>query len=193
MPRPDRSSAPVRPRARAAARAAGRAASPAGAAQRPPPLLDAGHAAFVTGGVSIIAASTDAANVPSVERAIGCKVSADRRRVTIFVAASSARALVADIRRAGRVAVVFSDPPTHRALQLKGTDAEVVRVQPADHRVVAAYRAAFAAAIGSIGHPPELARAALACPPDEVVAIAFTPAAAFVQTPGPRAGAPVAA
>jgi hypothetical protein len=159
--------------------------------RRDPPLLDEDHAAFVRGGVSIIAASSDGANVPSVERAIGCKLSADRRRVTIFVAAASAQVLLADIRRSGRIAVVFSHPPTHRALQLKGSDAAIVRVLPADHRLIAAYADAFAAAIASIGHADQLARAALACPPDEVVAVAFTPSAAFVQTPGPRAGAPL--
>jgi hypothetical protein len=161
--------------------------------RRDPPLLDEDHAAFVRGGVSIIAASSDAAGVPSVERAIGCKLSADRRRVTVFVAAASAQVLLADIRRSGRIAVAFSHPPTHRALQLKGTDAAIVRVLPADHRVVAAYRAAFTAAIVSIGHAPGLAQAALACPPDEVIAVAFAPTAAFVQTPGPRAGAPLGA
>jgi hypothetical protein len=159
--------------------------------RRPTALLDEDHAAFILGGVSIIAAASDGANVPSVERAIGCKLSTDRRRVTIFVAAASAQALLADIRRSGGIAVAFSHPPTHRALQLKGTDAAIVRVLPADHRVVAAYRTAFAAAIVSIGHAPGLAQAALACAPDEVIAVAFTPSAAFVQTPGPRAGAPL--
>jgi hypothetical protein len=161
--------------------------------RRPTALLDEDHAAFILGGVSIIAAASDGANVPSVERAIGCKLSANRRRVTIFVAAASAHALLADIRRSGRIAVAFSHPPTHRALQLKGDDAAIVRVLPADRRLIAAYADAFAAAIVSIGHADQLARATLACPPDEVVAVAFTPGAAFVQTPGPRAGAPLPA
>lgn len=161
--------------------------------RRPTALLDEDHAAFIRGGVSIIAASSDGANVPSVERAIGCKVSADRRRVTIFVAAASAPALLADVRRSGRIAVVFSHPPTHRALQLKGTGATIARVVPADRRLIAAYADAFTAAIVSIGHAAPLGRALLACAPDGVIAIAFAPSAAFVQTPGPRAGAPLGA
>ena len=61
------------------------------AATAGPALLDEEGAAFVQGGVSIVAASRDAALVPSIGRVVGCRVAADRRRVTVFVAASSRR------------------------------------------------------------------------------------------------------
>jgi hypothetical protein len=161
-------------------------------ATRTPPLLDADHAAFITSGVSIIAAAADADYVPSIERALGCKVSSDRRRVTVFLSLPSAHALLDDLRRSGRVAVVFTHPPTHRTIQLKGDDAATVALTAADRRTVAAYAETMVRVISPLGHADDVVRAMLACPPEELTAIAFTPAAAFVQTPGPRAGAPLA-
>jgi hypothetical protein len=156
-----------------------------------PPLLDEDHAAFIESAVSIIAASSDAVKVPSLERAIGCKVSADRRNVTIFMVVSSARRLLDDVGSSGRIAVVFSEPPSHRTIQLKGTDAAIVPVVPADRKLVEAYADAMVGVIGCMGYPEPLTRAMLACPADELVAVSFTPTAAFLQTPGPRAGTPL--
>ena len=156
-----------------------------------PPLIDEDHAALIESAVSIIAASSDAANVPSLARSIGCKVSADRRNVTIFMVVSSARRLLDDVSLSGRIAVVFSEVLSHRTIQLKGTDAAMVPVVPADRRLVEAYADAMVRVIGSVGHPEDLARAMLACPAGELVAVAFTPMAAFLQTPGPRAGTPL--
>ena len=155
------------------------------------PLLDDDHAAFIQGGISIIAAAGDAANMPSLVRAIGCKVSTDRRRVTIFVVASSARRLLDDVKLSGRIAVVFSDPPTHRTIQLKGSDAEIVPVVASDREAAAACADAMVAAVVRLGFAMPVVRAMLAFPADALTAIAFTPTAAFVQTPGPRAGAPL--
>ena len=155
------------------------------------PLLDEDHAAFIQGGVSIIAASRDAANVPSLARAIGCRVSADRRQVTIFMVVPAAERLLDDVSRSGRIAVVFTEPPTHRTIQLKGTDAAIVPAVPADRRVVKAYADALVVGIGIVGQPECLVRAMLAHAARELTAITFTPAAAFTQTPGPRAGTPL--
>jgi len=154
------------------------------------PLLDDDHAAFIQRGISIIAASGDAANVPSLDRALGCKVSPDRRSVTIFLTTASADRLLADVKRCGRIAVVFSEPPTHRTIQLKGDDAAIVPLAATDREIVKAHAEAMVEAVASIGNPAGIARAVMTCPAsDQLVAVAFTPTAAFVQTPGPRAGA----
>lgn len=156
-----------------------------------PHLLDEDHADFIQSGVSIIAASRDASNVPSMDRALGCKVSRDRRRVTIFVGIASAQRLLDDLRRCGQLAVVFSEPPTHRTIQLKADDAAIGRVSPADRKVVEAYADAMTRIIGAIGHREHLVRAMLGSPAGELASVTFTPMAAFAQTPGPRAGAPL--
>ena len=155
------------------------------------PLLDDEGAAFVQGGVSIVAASRDAALVPSIGRAAGCVVAADRRRVTVFVAASQAPELVADLRACGRIAVVFSRPSTHRTLQLKGDDAVVRPPAAGEAAIPGRYAGAFAEDIGRLGHTAAQARTLVACVDGDLVAIDFTPNAAFEQTPGPNAGTPL--
>ena len=156
-------------------------------------LLDEDNAAFIQTGISIIAASRDDALVPSVARASGCRVSADRRAVSVFLASSQAVQLIADVRRCAKVAVVFSRPSTHRTLQLKADDARVRAATPEDAGIVTRYVDAFGREIGLLGHTDEQARAMLEIRADDLVAIDFTPSAAFEQTPGPKAGSPLRA
>jgi hypothetical protein len=150
--------------------------------------LDAEHAEFISGGVSIQVAGRDAANETTVTRAVGCRVSGDRRCVTVFVSAAQSGALLADVRANGAIAVVFSQPTTHRAIQIKGTDATVVSLEPDDPHLIAAYRAKLGAQVAPLGFSEAFVRSLLSIAPGDVVAIAFTPCAAFLQTPGPKAG-----
>ena len=154
----------------------------------PPPLLDEEHAAFIQGGVSIVAASSSARQVSSIGGIAGCHVAPDRRRVTVFLAASQAPQLLADIRACGRIAVVFSLPSTHRSFQLKSDDATARPPAAGELAVVHRHVEAFADEIAPFGHVPEQARVLLSCADDDLVAIDFTPGTAFEQTPGPGAG-----
>ena len=153
-----------------------------------PPLIGDDHAAFVQGSVSIVAASCDAQRVPSIGRTTGCNVSPDRRRLTVFIAARQAPQLLADIGASGRIAVVFSRPSTNRSLQLKGDDARVRPLADGEPAIVARYVAAFGIEITPLGFGPEQARTLFACTDGDLVAVDFTPMAAFEQTPGPNAG-----
>jgi len=157
------------------------------------PILDEDNAAFIQTGISIVAASRDHALVPSIARASGCRVSDDRRAVSIFTPLSQALQLVADLRASGRIAVVFSRPTTHRTLQLKADDARVRNATPDEAAIVADYVDAFAREIGIMGHTAEQACAMFQFREDDLVAIDFTPHAAFEQTPGPKAGSPLPA
>jgi hypothetical protein len=154
----------------------------------PASLLDDDHAGFIQGSVSIVAASRDARNVPSIGRISGCRVAPDRRRVTVYLAAGQAPRLLSDIRDCRRLAVVFSRPSTHRSFQLKADDAVARPLAADEHAVVARYVAAFGIEISALGHLDAHARALLSAPDDDMVAIDFTPSAAFEQTPGPNAG-----
>jgi D-serine deaminase-like pyridoxal phosphate-dependent protein len=156
-----------------------------------PPLLDDAHAAFLERGVVIAVASRNAGNVASTAHGYGCRVSPDRRRVTIFVAADAARALLDDIGATRSIAVVFSQPSTHRTIQLKGSDAAIVALAGGDGEAMSAHLEFMIAEMALIGFSEAHARAAWSIAPADAAAIAFTPAAAFVQTPGPRAGAPL--
>ena len=156
-----------------------------------PPLLDAEHAAFLGGGVSITAGARDGRRVPTLARALGARVSADRSRVMIFFSRRQAGPLLAALQENGALAVVFNEPHTHRALQIKATDAGEVPLDPGDGRRVEAYRQAFVDEVGRLGFPEPLVRTLLRVPDDDLVAVAFTPASAHLQTPGPQAGAPL--
>ena len=158
-------------------------------ADRPPVPVDETLARFIAGAVSIIVASRDAANVPSLTPAIGCRVTRDRRTVTLFVDATQAGALLGDVLASHALAVVFSQPSTHRTYQLKGVDAARVALTEADRERIARYPDMMIGELGKLGLPETFTRATLASVPADVAAIAFTPCAAFDQTPGPRAGA----
>jgi hypothetical protein len=156
------------------------------ASRRPSPL-DADHAAFIQGGVSVIVASRNAELVADVVRGCGCRVSRDRRQVTVLVEPSRAGTLLDDVVANGMVAVVFSQPSTHRTIQLKGSDASIVKVTPADRAVAARHLAAWKDELGSIGYARDLAGAVRGAA-ERIAAICFTPTAAYQQTPGPGAG-----
>jgi hypothetical protein len=150
--------------------------------------LDPELAAFIQGGVSIHAASRSASRVPNLSRALGSRLSADRRRVTVFLLASHSRAMLDDFRGNGRIAVVFSLPSSHRTVQLKGDDAALETLQEGDCDLVAKNRAGFTADLVSVGYPPTLGKMLTSGLLDDVVAVGFTVAGAYEQTPGPAAG-----
>jgi hypothetical protein len=155
------------------------------------PLLSDEHAAFIGGAVSIVAASRDAHNVPSLGRATGCMAAPDRRSVSVFIAQAQAPQLIADIRASGQVAVVYTKPSTNRSLQLKGTDARLRALAPDESARVQSYIEAFGVEVTPLGHTSEQARTLFGCVEGDLVAVEFTPTAAFVQTPGPGAGAAI--
>ena len=154
-------------------------------------VLDPAHAAFIMSPVVVTAASRDARNVPSVCIAAGRRIADDRRRITIFVCPARAGTLVADAAATGALAVVFCEPASNRTLQVKGFDAVVEPLADGDAALLAAYAEAMIPVYTAVDAPAAHARSVLGCPGGELVAISFTPAAAFVQTPGPRAGEPL--
>jgi len=160
-----------------------------GATRRAQPL-DAGHAAFIQGPVSVIVASRNAELVADVVRGCGCRVSRDRRQLTVLVEPGRASTLLDDVAANGMIAVVFSQPSTHQTIQLKGTDARVVRVTPADRAAARQHLRDWSEDLARIGFDAPFS-AALHGGTGELAAIRFTPTAAFQQTPGPAAGQPL--
>ncbi|HJV21075.1 MAG TPA: hypothetical protein VJ570_00195 [Holophagaceae bacterium] len=109
----------------------------------------------------------------------------------VFVARPQAGELLTDIESTGKVAVVLTDPPTHRTLQLKGRDAAVVPLAEGDVAWVAASIESFARQMAPLGFTPGVIQAIFTCAPSDLAAVAFTPLEAFDQTPGPKAGTPL--
>lgn len=155
------------------------------------PLLSQEHVAFLGMGVSVNVATRDANFIPLVNRACGCRASVDRRQVTVFLSTLYAGALLEAVAQSGSIAVVISQPSTHRTLQLKGGDARVVAVEADDQPHFQTFREAFAADLASVGYPVEFAQAVVPEAGVGLVAVRFTPSAAFDQTPGRNAGQPL--
>jgi len=153
------------------------------AALLPPDLL-----AMMERGVSVIVGSRDAALRPSIMRALGSKVEDGGRKVTVFVSRRQSRQLVQDVAATGYIAVVFSEPSSHRTVQMKARRAVLRNAEAADEPVMARYLASMEHEIQQVGFAPHLTRAMLSHKLDDLVAITFEPEVAFDQTPGPKAG-----
>jgi hypothetical protein len=156
-----------------------------------PPQLDAASAAFICSGLSINAASGRAGAIPDMARAVGCRVAPDYSSVTVLFASTPAAALIDAVRRSGAIAVVFSQPSTHRTLQLKGSDARIVPPEAGDLELTRRYAEAFDTELSPFGYPDRLILTLLEFDPGDLVGVCFTPSSIFLQTPGPSAGEPL--
>jgi hypothetical protein len=152
------------------------------------PVLDEKWTTFVQGGVSIVAAAGDSRNHPTIVRAVGCRISTDRRKVTVLVSPRQAEKLLVNIRSTGRIAVIFAQPSTHVSIQVKGSDARLTPLRAGDAALVERYAKAFCADLCPLGYEEALIRALVWCDPADLVAVTFTAENAWLQTPGPNAG-----
>ena len=157
-----------------------------------PALLPVDLLAMMERGVSVIVASRDADLRPSIMRAVGSHVAEGGRAITVFVTRRQSRQLLQDIAATGHVAVVFSEPATHRTVQVKATRASLRNATAADAPLLGRYLASMEHELQRVWISPPLTRAMLAHELDDVVAIGFEPELAFDQTPGPSAGSRLA-
>ncbi len=156
-------------------------------------LLSSVHIALIAQGVSAIVASRSADLCPSVMRAMGAQISPDGQHITVFLRPSQSTQLLADIAAGGPIAVVFSDPPTNRTLQLKASGARIRPVVPGDQAVLRRYLLSMQHLVGQVGYGPDYVAAMLSAPANDLVALEFIPETAFDQTPGTHAGSPLSA
>lgn len=154
----------------------------------PAPVLHPDFVAMLVKGVSVIVGSADHALNPSLMRGVGSVVSADGRDITVFVSRGPARQLLHDIAASGRLAAVFSQPSTHRTLQLKARQIRLREATEADRPALTRYLHSMEEELAFLGYDPVFARAMLAHRLEELVAIEFQPEEAFDQTPGQSAG-----
>ena len=155
-------------------------------------VLDEKVLEFLRRRVVVSVASCNHEGVPSLLRCVGFRILDSPQRVTVFVRANESPRLVDDIRSSSRVAVVFSEPSTHRSLQIKGDDAQVGALEDGDAALIKRHCDSVVAELAPLGYPARWLRTVLDTTALEVLAVRFTPGSAFAQTPGPRAGAPLA-
>jgi hypothetical protein len=157
-------------------------------------MIDSDNARFIQTGVSISLAACAPDRLPSMCRGMGCKVTEDGRLVSIFVKRLQAAELLDNIRSSGgRVANVFSLPSSNRTLQLKGVDARILPFDPQDLPIVKAHIDDFVREVLPLGMQEDVVRCVFSCSADDLVTVVYSPCAAFSQTPGPKAGEPIAA
>lgn len=153
------------------------------------PLLSAALAAFVQSGVSITLAARGERLVPSIAKAAGCVVDSGLRQVSVLAFADAAETVCRDVAQNGLIAACFSRPSTDETVQVKGRDAQAGPATPLE---VAAARRCLDLLIDDLvpmGFSREMLEAFFWGNPAQMVAVRFTPDAAFSQTPGPGAGA----
>jgi hypothetical protein len=144
---------------------------------------------YLEPGRSVVIGTVDAAGWPSCCRGIAIVVAEDRRSVVVFLPVATAAETVANVASNGRLAVVTTHPVTHVTVQLKGRS-RAVRVAGEEERpTIEAYFERFADVLDSIGLPRGISRGMARWP---AFAIEIEVDAVFEQTPGPRAGEPVA-
>lgn len=155
-------------------------------------VMDSGVLEFLQHRLMVSVASRSLDHVPSVVRCLGFRLHEHPQRLAVFVRTRDSGRLLADIRATGQAAVVFSEPSTHRTLQVKGTDAAAGPLEDGDWPMVGAHVEAAVAELGPLGYTETWVRTVFQATPAQVQAIRFTVSSAFAQTPGPRAGAPLA-
>jgi hypothetical protein len=143
---------------------------------------------FVESGVSITAGSRDARCVPSMARVLGCRVAADGCTLQFWMVASQSAQLRLDFKTSDRLVAVFSQPTTHRTLQIKGDNVAETAVTLADHDIIKEHICGFNAEVAPLGFGRVFTQAFFQHAADDVIAVRFTARELFDQTPGPDAG-----
>jgi hypothetical protein len=151
-------------------------------------ILDAQQAAFIRNGVTVNVAARDEDLRPALARAAGCHLSEDRLRLRVFVSRRAGSEVLDCVRRTHQAAVVFTQPSTHRSLQVKSRDAIVEAALPGDAQRIVAYLEAIVADFRALDYRPEFVNALIDSSIAEIEVLALTPESIFVQTPGPQAG-----
>jgi adenylate cyclase len=151
-------------------------------------LLDTEHLALIDGGAGVSVASRDCALLPNLVRALGGRVEPSGE-ISVVLSGSDGASVLADLRASDAIAVVFSQPSTHRTLQLKGRGVSIDAASPADLALVRRRIDAMAGELAAVGFSGRFARGLLSFAPEDLRVVRFRPDSAFEQTPGPRAGA----
>jgi hypothetical protein len=152
------------------------------------PLISPAVAAFMQSGLSITVAGRGDRLVPSIARAVGCRVDQDGHEVSVLLFAPAGEPVCRDVASNGRVAACFSRPSNHRTVQVKGQDARSMLATPQEVAIARRCLDLFIEDLLPLGFERRMLEAMFWGHPEDLMAIRFTPDAAYAQTPGPEAG-----
>lgn len=143
---------------------------------------------FIESGASLSAASRDRRYLPSVARVLACKAAADGHTLRICLAKSQASQLVQDALDSDQLALVISDPPTHRTWQIKGDTVSVLAITAEDSQHIETHIDAFANLLTPLNYSRAFCLALYEHQAEDLVCLKFHARELFEQTPGPNAG-----
>jgi hypothetical protein len=154
-------------------------------------VLSAATQEFLEAGCALIVATVSSAGEPIATRGWGLDVvDAEAGRLRVILPAKDAPAL-ANLEDSRRISITAADVPTLHSMQLKGRQVGSSEATDADHERVDRYCDAFFAEIArSDGTPRSLTERLR---PEEFVVYEIVVDEYYDQTPGPGAGASLAA
>lgn len=155
----------------------------------PAPELLEEIAELIASGVDAYVATRDAAMDPESMYAMGVRVHPNRARVTVYVPEALAGATRANLEDNAEIALTLTRPHNCVAAQLKGLCVGIRPSDDTDREFQTIFRGALVEAYAFAGVPRSTTRR-LAWWPSLALDIAVRDV--FTQTPGPRAGQPMA-
>jgi hypothetical protein len=159
-------------------------AGAAAAAALPAELVE-----LVEGGVSVLIGTRDEALRPECLRGVGCLVDRDRRGLRILMNERTAARTVANLRAGSPIAVCFSRPMDHRAVQIKGACRALREADVHEQAAAGRYLAAYSEALYLVGMSRAISHRMRVSP---TIVAEIDVRELFHQTPGPDAGRPLA-
>jgi hypothetical protein len=153
-------------------------------------MLNPELAAFLEEGLGIHIGTRNETLEPNGARSAAVQVEADGAHLVVYVAEVAARRVLPDLQSNGQAAVVFARPTDDRACQVKGVFVGARAAAESERGFVEAQWDRFLDKLEKIGIPRAGTLSWITWP---AVAVRLRATAVFEQTPGPDAGAPLAA
>jgi hypothetical protein len=153
-------------------------------------LLTAEVVAFLHGGVVAIVGTASADLAPALTRAFAPRVAPDHRTIDVFVGRDQSTTCLANLVAGASISVIVGNPVDYRGIQIKGAFAGQRAVDDRDAAWLERCLDLYLEALARVGIPPAHSRRLLS---RRMVCITLIPTEIFRQTPGPGAGAPLAA
>jgi hypothetical protein len=152
-------------------------------------MIDPQLARFLQEGLGIHLGTRNEQLEPNGARALAIRVEADGTHVILYVSKVAVARLMPDLQSNGQAAITFARPVDERACQVKGTFVSSRAAKPAERPFVMQQWEGFLQNLERIGIPRKGTENWVTWP---AVAIRLRVTALFDQTPGAKAGAPLA-
>lgn len=150
-------------------------------------VLTSDLVAFCQSGVSVVLAATTSDGLPVAGKGLSVLISAEGR-VRIYLRECINMPLLAALDAGSGIAATFTEPRTHRSIQMKAKATRRLAVEPTDLPEVARQIRHFGNDLVDMSYTHRLVEHYCMYADEELVVIEYLPSDAFVQTPGPGAG-----